>query len=119
MLRTDCHELFLSLYLFASHPVLIVTHHQPPPRTELATFQETVNRHAGVPKAVEDVIHAMPHDAHPMAIILTGEESSHTETHNTQHTHSQAYTVSQPKLQAKACCSQVVNRWMVPFGHSS
>lgn len=29
--------------------------------------------HASVPKAVEDVIHAMPHDAHPMAVILTGE----------------------------------------------
>jgi citrate synthase len=28
--------------------------------------------HAGVPRAVEDVIHAMPHDAHPMAIMLTG-----------------------------------------------
>jgi citrate synthase len=28
--------------------------------------------HSGVPRAVEDVIHAMPHDAHPMAIILTG-----------------------------------------------
>eukprot|EP00882_Tetradesmus_deserticola_P018934 GHRQ01020357.1.p1 GENE.GHRQ01020357.1~~GHRQ01020357.1.p1 ORF type:complete len:118 (-),score=33.38 GHRQ01020357.1:156-509(-) len=28
--------------------------------------------HNGVPRAVEDVIHAMPHDAHPMAIILTG-----------------------------------------------
>jgi hypothetical protein len=28
--------------------------------------------HSGVPKAVEDVIHAMPHDAHPMAILLTG-----------------------------------------------
>jgi len=41
-------------------------------RSELSTFQETVMRHAAVPKAVEDVIHAMPHDAHPMAIILTG-----------------------------------------------
>lgn len=41
-------------------------------RSELATFQESVNMHSGVPKAVEDVIHAMPHDAHPMAILLTG-----------------------------------------------
>jgi hypothetical protein len=42
-------------------------------RSELATFNESVMLHASVPKAVEDVIHAMPHDAHPMAVILTGE----------------------------------------------
>lgn len=42
------------------------------PRPELAGFTESVMMHSAVPRAVEDVIHAMPHDAHPMAIILTG-----------------------------------------------
>jgi citrate synthase len=28
--------------------------------------------HASVPKTVEDVINALPHDTHPMAVILTG-----------------------------------------------
>jgi hypothetical protein len=37
-----------------------------------------VNMHAGVPKAVEDVVNAMPHDAHPMAVILTGKQHGHT-----------------------------------------
>lgn len=41
-------------------------------RQELAAFSEAVMSHSGVPKIVEDVINAMPHDAHPMAIILTG-----------------------------------------------
>lgn len=47
-------------------------------RSELANFEQTVNMHAGVPKAVEDVVNAMPHDAHPMAVILTGKHHNYT-----------------------------------------
>lgn len=43
-----------------------------PSRPQLASFQEAVARHTAVPEAVEECIHALPHDAHPMACILTG-----------------------------------------------
>jgi citrate synthase len=53
-----------------SHHLFMLCYHRC--RPELAAFNESVVMHSGVPRAVEDVIHAMPHDAHPMAIILTG-----------------------------------------------
>jgi citrate synthase len=62
-------ELTEASYLESAYLVL---YGNLPTRSELASFQESVNMHSGVPKAVEDVIHAMPHDAHPMAILLTG-----------------------------------------------
>ncbi|GIL77213.1 hypothetical protein Vretimale_3108 [Volvox reticuliferus] len=43
-----------------------------PTQSQLATFREAVNRHSALPTEVEAVIAAMPHDAHPMGVLMTG-----------------------------------------------
>lgn len=62
-------ELVEATYLESAYLVL---YGNLPNRQELTGFTESVMMHSGVPRAVEDVITAMPHDTHPMAIILTG-----------------------------------------------
>lgn len=39
---------------------------------QLKKWEEAVMRHSAVPLAVEEAIAALPHDAHPMGILLTG-----------------------------------------------
>mmetsp|Transcript_34533 Transcript_34533/g.87293 ORF Transcript_34533/g.87293 Transcript_34533/m.87293 type:complete len:513 (-) Transcript_34533:781-2319(-) len=39
---------------------------------QLATFQESVMRHTALPTAVIDTMKALPADAHPMGVLLTG-----------------------------------------------
>jgi Citrate synthase, C-terminal domain len=58
--------------LHSPHTPLTLSSHFCLFRSQLTSFSDAVSLHAGVPTAVEDVIAAMPHDAHPMAIILTG-----------------------------------------------
>ena len=50
---------------------LVVYGHLPTPQ-QLARWQEAVMRHSALPIAVEEVLEKLPHDAHPMGVILTG-----------------------------------------------
>lgn len=43
-----------------------------PGAQQLDRFEEAVMRHSALPVAVEEVLNGLPHDAHPMGIILTG-----------------------------------------------
>lgn len=43
-----------------------------PGAAQLSRWEEAVMRHSALPVAVEDVLSALPHDAHPMGVILTG-----------------------------------------------
>ncbi|KAI8476900.1 MAG: citrate synthase [Monoraphidium minutum] len=43
-----------------------------PGRSQLANFQDAVMRHSALPTGVEAVVAALPHDTHPMAVLLTG-----------------------------------------------
>lgn len=43
-----------------------------PTASQLSRWEEAVMRHSALPVALEEVIAALPHDAHPMGIILTG-----------------------------------------------
>ncbi|GFH18987.1 citrate synthase [Haematococcus lacustris] len=43
-----------------------------PTQSQLATFQEAVMRHSGLPPAVEAAVAALPPDSHPMGVLLTG-----------------------------------------------
>lgn len=44
----------------------------PPLQSQLASFTESVMRHSALPTGVEEVINALPADAHPMGVLLTG-----------------------------------------------
>lgn len=43
-----------------------------PGAEQLRHWEEAVMRHSALPIAVEDAIEALPHDAHPMGVLLTG-----------------------------------------------
>ncbi|GBF91260.1 citrate synthase [Raphidocelis subcapitata] len=43
-----------------------------PSRPQLALFTDAVMRHCALPSSVEAVVAALPHDTHPMAVLLTG-----------------------------------------------
>lgn len=43
-----------------------------PTASQLETFNEAVMRHSDLPTPVKDVVDALPPDAHPMGVILTG-----------------------------------------------
>ena len=43
-----------------------------PSDEQLKRWEEAVMRHSALPVAVEETIMALPHDAHPMGVILTG-----------------------------------------------
>ena len=43
-----------------------------PTRSQQARWEEAVMRHSALPVAVEEVINALPHDAHPMGTVLAG-----------------------------------------------
>ena len=42
-----------------------------PSAEELANWDEALMRHSAIPKAVEDAVAALPHDAHFMGTVLT------------------------------------------------
>ena len=42
-----------------------------PNAEELANWDEALMRHSAIPKAVEDAVAALPHDAHFMGTVLT------------------------------------------------
>lgn len=48
----------------------LVVYGSLPSATELAEFEEAVMRHSAVPTAVENAVDALPHDAHPMGVLL-------------------------------------------------
>lgn len=43
-----------------------------PTAEQLSRWEEAVMRHSALPVAVEATLAALPHDAHPMGVILTG-----------------------------------------------
>lgn len=43
-----------------------------PTKSQLATFEESVMRHTALPTQVIDAMNALPQDAHPMGVLLTG-----------------------------------------------
>lgn len=43
-----------------------------PSTSQISRWEETVMRHSALPIAVENVVSALPHDAHPMGTILAG-----------------------------------------------
>eukprot|EP00803_Ostreobium_quekettii_P000859 evm.model.scf_2011.4 EVM.evm.TU.scf_2011.4 scf_2011:21701-29483(+) len=43
-----------------------------PSQPQLASWEEAVMRHSALPGPVHDAVAALPHDAHPMGVILTG-----------------------------------------------
>jgi citrate synthase len=43
-----------------------------PSRPQLAQFTDAVTRHSALPASVEAVVAALPHDTHPMAVLLAG-----------------------------------------------
>jgi citrate synthase len=43
-----------------------------PGAAQLGRWEEAVMRHSALPVAVEEVLAALPHDSHPMGVILTG-----------------------------------------------
>ncbi|KAM7255304.1 hypothetical protein ACFE04_020545 [Oxalis oulophora] len=42
-----------------------------PSQTQLATWEFNVSQHSAVPQGLLDIIHAMPHDAHPMGVLVS------------------------------------------------
>lgn len=50
----------------------LVVYGSLPSAEQLARWEEAVMRHSALPVAVEETIMALPHDAHPMGVILTG-----------------------------------------------
>lgn len=58
-----------SSFLEASY--LVIYGHLPGAK-QLTRWEEAVMRHSALPVAVEEVLSALPHDAHPMGTILTG-----------------------------------------------
>eukprot|EP00798_Chlamydomonas_sp_ICE-L_P027593 gene27593-7229_t len=43
-----------------------------PTQSQLSSFNESIMRHSALPSSVIAVIDAMPHDSHPMGVLLTG-----------------------------------------------
>lgn len=41
-----------------------------PSQSQLADWEFTVAQHSAVPQGILDIIHAMPHDAHPMGVLV-------------------------------------------------
>lgn len=50
----------------------LVVYGKLPNASELARWEESVMRHSALPVAVENTLAALPHDAHPMGVVLTG-----------------------------------------------
>jgi len=50
----------------------LVVYGHLPGAAQLSRWEEAVMRHSALPVAVEEVLAALPHDAHPMGTILTG-----------------------------------------------
>nr|GEY42848.1 citrate synthase, glyoxysomal-like [Tanacetum cinerariifolium] len=42
-----------------------------PSQSQLADWEFTVAQHSAVPQGILDIIHAMPHDAHPMGVLVS------------------------------------------------
>lgn len=56
---------------FTEISYLVIYGHLPGTE-QLKRWEEAVMRHSALPVAVEEAIAALPHDAHPMGVILTG-----------------------------------------------
>lgn len=50
----------------------LVVYGHLPTESQLHRWEEAVMRHSALPLAVEEVINALPHDAHPMGTLLAG-----------------------------------------------
>ncbi|KAJ0479208.1 putative citrate synthase [Helianthus annuus] len=42
-----------------------------PTQSQLAEWEFAVSQHSAVPQGILDIIHAMPHDAHPMGVLVS------------------------------------------------
>ncbi|KAL8508007.1 hypothetical protein ACS0TY_018533 [Phlomoides rotata] len=42
-----------------------------PSETQLADWEFSVSQHSAVPQGILDIIHTMPHDAHPMGVLVS------------------------------------------------
>ncbi|XP_077251074.1 citrate synthase, glyoxysomal-like [Tasmannia lanceolata] len=42
-----------------------------PSKSQLADWEFAVSQHSAVPQGILDIIHAMPHDAHPMGVLVS------------------------------------------------
>ncbi|KAK8938101.1 hypothetical protein KSP40_PGU004591 [Platanthera guangdongensis] len=42
-----------------------------PSKTQLADWEFTISQHSAVPQGLLDIIHGMPHDAHPMGLLVS------------------------------------------------
>ncbi|KAJ0662240.1 putative transferase [Helianthus annuus] len=42
-----------------------------PNKSQLADWEFAVSQHSAVPQGILDIIHAMPHDAHPMGVLVS------------------------------------------------
>ncbi|KAL6780171.1 Citrate synthase 2, peroxisomal [Auxenochlorella protothecoides] len=58
-----------STFLETAH---LVVYGKLPTAPEAARWEEAVMRHSALPVAVEAALAALPHDAHPMGVLLTG-----------------------------------------------
>lgn len=56
---------------FVEVSYLVIYGHLPGSE-QMEKWNETIMRHSALPVAVEDAIAALPHDAHPMGVLLTG-----------------------------------------------
>ena len=64
------HDEALTIILCVQVAFLIMYGHLPSAE-ELANWDEALMRHSAIPKAVEDAVAALPHDAHFMGTVLT------------------------------------------------
>uniref|UniRef100_A0A803RBF2 Citrate synthase n=1 Tax=Cannabis sativa TaxID=3483 RepID=A0A803RBF2_CANSA len=42
-----------------------------PSQSQLANWEFAISQHSALPQGVLDIIHAMPHDAHPMGVVVS------------------------------------------------
>jgi len=58
----------------SSYPevAFLLLYGQLPSKTQLDEWEDALARHSALPQGVEDAMAALPHDAHPMGVLLTG-----------------------------------------------
>ncbi|KAJ0669750.1 putative transferase [Helianthus annuus] len=69
--RTDINWKLYILFLFSRRSLLVMLYGNLPTQSQLADWEFAVSQHSAVPQGILDIIHAMPHDAHPMGVLVS------------------------------------------------